>query len=85
VVTAAVDEDRADEDGLQRFIDDKDLVIGQGGWLPNATITDLYRQWCNESGETPVGGKAFTAKFRTRGCEPSKRNGLRGLSNIDKA
>jgi putative DNA primase/helicase len=85
VVTAAVDEYRADEDWLQRFIDDKDLVIGQGGWLPNATITDLYRQWCNESGETPVGGKAFTAKFRTRGCEPSKRNGLRGLSNIDKA
>jgi len=84
-VAEAVAEYRADQDWFQRFVDDKELVVGDGGWLPAAEITEMYRRWCSDNNELQIGGKAFGQRLRSRGCVDQKRNGTRGWSGVHKA
>jgi len=82
VVSAAVAAYRTDEDWLQRFVEDKELILGHGGSMPTAKLQDLYRAWTQETGEQHVGTKAFGNKLRLRGAEPIKINGYRAWKGV---
>lgn len=75
-VSEAVAEYRRAEDWLQRFIEDRQLTFGDGN-IATAKLTELYRQWCVENQERPLGAKAFAAKLRARGAEPGRTGQLR--------
>jgi len=50
---------RKDEDQIARFIEDK-CVTGQGREVKSSVLSNAYRVWCEENGETPVKGREFT-------------------------
>ncbi len=74
---------RAEMDPLTPYFEDK-AVFGEGKWIASSFLWEDYGQWASrQSGVDKVTRKEFYEALRLRGCEPEKRNDLRGWSGVD--
>lgn len=57
-------------------------VVHDAAWTKAAELRALYEAWCSESGERPLGGRAFPEALRAQGAEPERRHSGRGWRGI---
>lgn len=72
----------ADAAEMDRFASEVGLIFDASGWLPSALVAEMYRDWCQSTGQWHVGGNRLAGKLRARGCKPKKRKNVRGWSGV---
>lgn len=70
-VLSATETYRAEQDTIANFIDDA-CIVGEEKKATAKALYAAYRQWCQESGEEPMGKIAFGTKLGERGFTPSR-------------
>lgn len=57
-------------------------VLHPAAWVKAAELRATYEAWCSESGERPLGGRAFSEALRAQGAEPERRHAGRGWRGV---
>lgn len=70
-VRAATEEYRSEMDVLATFIDEC-CVVHEHAKVKASDLFDVYKAWCEESGERPEPRKQFASRLRERGYEHRK-------------
>lgn len=80
-VAAASAEYMDDEDTLGQFIGDEVLAV-HGNFTSNRDLHERFVQWCEGQGLKAWTQLTLAKELKTRGFEPAKSNGRRGLKGL---
>lgn len=72
---------RHESDVLGDFIGEC-CIIAPNAWTASETLMRVYKRFCEERGEKPIGGKDWQEALRKHGAEPSRRHAGRGWAKI---
>ena len=71
---------RLSMDPLADFFDE--CCVFESAWTPNTQIRAAYETWAREYRHARVSAKEMAKRLAARGCEPSKRNHVRGWTGV---